>query len=74
MSRMSVSVFTLLWAIRILLLDAAQLHIVARQFGERRNERAAALIGGRIAVGIGGFDLRRTSPQMSSSQEASKPC
>ena len=38
-------------------LDAAQLDVVARQFREARDQRVAALIGGLIDRGVGGFDL-----------------
>ena len=38
-------------------LHAAQLDVVARQFGEARDQRVAALVGGLIDGGVGGFDL-----------------
>ena len=43
-------------------LDAAQLHVVARHFGERRDERATPLVRRGIDVGIGGFDLAPHMP------------
>jgi hypothetical protein len=38
-------------------LDAAQLDVVAREFGENRDKRITALVGRLINLRVGGFDL-----------------